>query len=309
MRRTRRRLRAGGPAVGPPVIQEGRNQSAYTRGRIDRCQLEHRGRRRRLRRVVAGLRRSAPVVLLLQEVYRGGDEVPGALPPGAAYAGRLGGRPGDSRYEQIEPIATVRSACHSSTCRRCEMGVDSRGRPRKCDPLESAVDRSRRLRAAVRAAAPRRTRRHDRRRTTTVERPGASASSMRISTTPSAPGASGWPRSTGRTRQARALVATLDTGEPLILGGDFNTWSGFSDQAYLTLARRFPAVPATDRRADFSRSAEARPPVLQARARMECNVPSRRTSASARITTRSSAPSAFNAEPEPVEPRRTRRTP
>jgi endonuclease/exonuclease/phosphatase (EEP) superfamily protein YafD len=43
----------------------------------------------------------------------------------------------------------------------------------------------------------------------------------------------------------------VDDGQPLILGGDFNTWSGFLDQAYLTLARRFPATRVVDRRATF----------------------------------------------------------
>jgi endonuclease/exonuclease/phosphatase (EEP) superfamily protein YafD len=43
----------------------------------------------------------------------------------------------------------------------------------------------------------------------------------------------------------------LDDTTPLVLGGDFNTWSGFSDQAYLALAHRFPSTRVLDRRATF----------------------------------------------------------
>ena len=135
--------------------------------------------------------------------------------------------------------------------------------------------RSRRLRAAVRAAAAGRARRHDRRHHHDRHAAGASASSMRISTTPSARGACGSPRSTGRTRQARSLVASTrhrGTADPRrrlqhlvrILG------SGLPDPR-APIPRRSP-----DRSpADVPRSAEARSPVLQARARLERNVSSR----------------------------------
>jgi endonuclease/exonuclease/phosphatase family metal-dependent hydrolase len=55
----------------------------------------------------------------------------------------------------------------------------------------------------------------------------------------------------GRTRQARGLLSSFDDRDPLILGGDLNTWSGFMDQAYLTVARAFPAARVVDRRATF----------------------------------------------------------
>ena len=54
-----------------------------------------------------------------------------------------------------------------------------------------------------------------------------------------------------RIRQARGLAAWLSDGTPTILGGDFNTWAGFSDGAYKETARAFHATVPTDRRATF----------------------------------------------------------
>lgn len=45
----------------------------------------------------------------------------------------------------------------------------------------------------------------------------------------------------GRIRQARALVSALDTGNPVALGGDLNTWSpGFLEGAAEVLEEHFP---------------------------------------------------------------------
>ena len=55
----------------------------------------------------------------------------------------------------------------------------------------------------------------------------------------------------GRARQARELAALLQDSEPTILAGDFNTWFGFSDRAYLETIRAFPQTTVLDRRATF----------------------------------------------------------
>ena len=55
----------------------------------------------------------------------------------------------------------------------------------------------------------------------------------------------------GRTRQARALVTLLAGSEPTVLAGDFNTWFGFVDRAYIELARAFPQTRMVDRRRTF----------------------------------------------------------
>jgi endonuclease/exonuclease/phosphatase family metal-dependent hydrolase len=55
----------------------------------------------------------------------------------------------------------------------------------------------------------------------------------------------------GRTRQARGLRDALDGDDPLVLGGDFNTWFGFADAAFRETARAFPQTRVTDRRRTF----------------------------------------------------------
>jgi endonuclease/exonuclease/phosphatase family metal-dependent hydrolase len=55
----------------------------------------------------------------------------------------------------------------------------------------------------------------------------------------------------GRARQARGLRDALRGDAPLIVGGDFNTWFGFSDRAYQELAREYPQTRVTDPRRTF----------------------------------------------------------
>jgi endonuclease/exonuclease/phosphatase family metal-dependent hydrolase len=54
-----------------------------------------------------------------------------------------------------------------------------------------------------------------------------------------------------RVRQARALLHALHADGPLVLGGDFNTWFGFSDPAYHAIARELTDAAAGDRRPTF----------------------------------------------------------
>ena len=61
-----------------------------------------------------------------------------------------------------------------------------------------------------------------------------------------------WVLATGvRTRQAGALLGVLQANEPLVLGGDFNTWFGFSDPTYRTIAGVIPDAARRDRRSTF----------------------------------------------------------
>jgi endonuclease/exonuclease/phosphatase family metal-dependent hydrolase len=62
-----------------------------------------------------------------------------------------------------------------------------------------------------------------------------------------------WILATGaRVRQARALLGALDVEAPVFLGGDFNTWFGFSDPAYRAIAERVPDAARGDRRPTFA---------------------------------------------------------
>ncbi|MEO5894945.1 MAG: endonuclease/exonuclease/phosphatase family protein [Vicinamibacterales bacterium] len=54
-----------------------------------------------------------------------------------------------------------------------------------------------------------------------------------------------------RTRQARGLLDALRGNDPLVLGGDFNTWFGFADAAFRETAQAFPQTVVTDRRRTF----------------------------------------------------------
>jgi len=55
----------------------------------------------------------------------------------------------------------------------------------------------------------------------------------------------------GRLRQARALARVLPADGPLIVGGDFNSWFGYRDAAFKELARVVPPAASDDRRATF----------------------------------------------------------
>lgn len=55
----------------------------------------------------------------------------------------------------------------------------------------------------------------------------------------------------GRLRQARSLAGQLPADGPLVVGGDFNAWFGFRDAAYRELARGMSRAAKEDRRATF----------------------------------------------------------
>lgn len=55
----------------------------------------------------------------------------------------------------------------------------------------------------------------------------------------------------GRMRQARALARALPREGPLIVGGDFNAWFGSHDAAYREMAKVARPAPKQDRRASF----------------------------------------------------------
>jgi endonuclease/exonuclease/phosphatase family metal-dependent hydrolase len=54
-----------------------------------------------------------------------------------------------------------------------------------------------------------------------------------------------------RQRQARGLRDALSGSESLVLAGDFNTWFGFKDAAYRETARAFPQTKVSDTRRTF----------------------------------------------------------
>ena len=55
-----------------------------------------------------------------------------------------------------------------------------------------------------------------------------------------------------RRRQAQALLAMMPRESPLVVGGDFNTWFGYSDRTYKVMAAAVPDIGAADRRPTFA---------------------------------------------------------
>lgn len=204
-------------------------------------------------RLVSDIRAESPgahVLLLLQEVYRGGPEVPGMVGPDIRYAGLLGDRSG--RRHEIEAVAaaTDLNLYYVPSMRN--------GSPRDSDedrgnailstlPLselaavELPFERQRRVAVAATIAG----RASDGR-----------AWRLRIvsSHLDNLVGARrGWfiGGEYGRVRQARALLQWLRGEHAVVLGGDFNTWFGFGERTYTEIARLFPDSDPKDRRPTF----------------------------------------------------------
>ncbi len=191
-----------------------------------------------------------PVVLLLQEVYRAGSDVPSLLPQPFAFAGHLGGANAGPNCRQIEDVAArlglniyyVPSMRNGGPTFDEDRGnaILSNMPLTDLEALELPFERQRRVAIAA-----------------TIHGHTASGApwhvrlvSAHLDNMGSAKRA--WLGAEyGRARQARELTAVLRDSEPTILAGDFNTWFGFSDRAYLETARAFPQTIVTDRRATF----------------------------------------------------------
>jgi endonuclease/exonuclease/phosphatase family metal-dependent hydrolase len=192
-----------------------------------------------------------PLVLLLQEVYRGGPEVPSQLPSAlAAFAGHLGGAAAGPTCHEIEDVAARLglNVYYVPSMRNGGLTFDEdRGNAilsnlplTELRAIELPFERQRRVAVAATIQGQ-----------TTAGTPWrvrlVSAHLDNMSTIKRA-----WIGAEyGRTRQARELAALLRDSEPTILAGDFNTWFGFSDRAYLDTARAFPQTTVIDRRATF----------------------------------------------------------
>ena len=192
----------------------------------------------------------APLVLLLQEVYRGGPEVPADLDTGLSFAGRLGGAAGGPAYREIEDVGrtlglgvyyvpSMRNGGRASDEDRGN-AILSNIPLTDLRAMELPFERQRRV--AIAATLSGRTAAGQPWRVRVVSAHLDNLGGMKRA----------WIASEyARARQARSLAAILQDDEPTILAGDFNTWFGFSDQAYIETARAFPQTRAVDRRATF----------------------------------------------------------
>jgi len=194
--------------------------------------------------------RPGPLVLLLQEVYRGGPEVPSRLAAGSAFAGHLGGAVAGPTCREIEDVAArlglnvyyVPSMRNGGARSDEDRGnaILSNLPLTNLRAVELPFERQRRVALAATISGQ-----------TLSGAPWhvrvVSAHLDNMSTVRRA-----WVGAEyGRARQARELAALLQDSEPTILAGDFNTWFGFSDQAYVETAHAFPQTTVLDRRATF----------------------------------------------------------
>ncbi len=191
-----------------------------------------------------------PLVMLLQEVYRSGSVVPSTLDRDFAFAGRLGGNSDERAGHEIEEVGRLLdlSVYYVPSMRNGgESSNEDRGNAilsnlplSDLQAIELPFERQRRV--AIAATV------HGR---TSSGRPwDIRVVSAHLDNMGSAKRA--WIGSEyGRARQARGLTSLLQDDEPTILGGDFNTWFGFSDQAYVETAREFPDTRVVDRRPTF----------------------------------------------------------
>lgn len=236
-------------SVGPPVVQVAAAQDAAPLNEITVVSWNTAVGEADVVKYVQTLPRG-PLVLLLQEVYRGGPEVPSRLPAAFAFAGHLGGAAAGPNCREIEEVARQLglNVYYVPSMRNGGLTSDEdRGNAilsnlplTNLRAVELPFERQRRVAIAAtidgrtQAGAPWHVRL-------------VSAHLDNMSTIKRA-----WVGAEyGRARQARELAALLQDSEPTILAGDFNTWFGFADRAYLETARAFPQTRVVDRRATF----------------------------------------------------------
>jgi endonuclease/exonuclease/phosphatase family metal-dependent hydrolase len=197
---------------------------------------------------LTGGRRIQSFVLLLQEVYRSGKDVPTSLPANARFASAV--RPGGP--DRVDITATARalglSLFYVPSMRNGPPTVTDEDRGSAIlstftlddfTAIELPLEHQRRI--VVTASLERH-----------ADRPKWPLRLVSAHFT-NAVGHHLWILSEpARLRQARALAAALDASAPTVVGGDFNTWFGYHDAAYKELARRFATTRPSDRRPTFS---------------------------------------------------------
>jgi endonuclease/exonuclease/phosphatase family metal-dependent hydrolase len=204
----------------------------------------------------ADVRRQAgpnvPIVLLLQEAYRAGDEVPRILEPSATFASLIREMRQDGRREEIEAVATslglnvyyvpsMRNGGPSSSDEDRGNAILSTIPLSDLSAIELPFERQRRVAVAATVSGATLNGQPWRVRVVSAHLDTMSgASRLWIAGSEFA-----------RARQARGLLTALQAESSLVLGADMNTLFGFRDRAYAEAARAFPDTHVTDRRPTF----------------------------------------------------------
>ncbi len=186
-----------------------------------------------------------PIVLLLQEAFRSGDDVPGsaAEAKSAQHLGRC------DVHREIDDIARVLgfSAYYVPSMRNGSRYGEDRGNAvlsslplEQLTAIELPFEHQRRVAVAATIGGL----------TSRGEPWSLRLASVHLDNLVGA--RNGWIATEyGRARQARGLRQALDGDDPMVLAGDFNTWFGFSDQVYLETAQAFPQTRTEDHRRTF----------------------------------------------------------
>lgn len=184
-----------------------------------------------------------PVVLLLQEAFRGGDDVPAASArPGGSHLGSC-----DATREIDHVARELGFSLYYIPSMRNGLHREDRGNAvlssiplDDLSAIELPFERQRRVAQAVRVSG----------RTTAGSPWSLRLVNVHLDNRVSARYA--WIATEyGRARQARGLIEALEGPAPTILAGDFNTLFGFSDLVYTQTARAFPQTHITDSRRTF----------------------------------------------------------
>ncbi len=193
-----------------------------------------------------------PIVLLLQEVFRGGTNVPRDLDRHTSFAARIGLARNEAQPRDVASIARAlgMSACYAPSMRNGAPKVSDEDRGNAIlstlplsdlTGIELPFERQRRVAVVARVSG--------------LAADGRPWSLRVVSAHLDNFGGARrlWMVGSGyaRQRQARALTAYVSDAAPTILGGDLNTWWGFDDRAYKETARAFQAPLPRDRRPTF----------------------------------------------------------
>jgi endonuclease/exonuclease/phosphatase family metal-dependent hydrolase len=194
----------------------------------------------------------SPIVLLLQEVFRAGPEVPSDVRPGAGFASKLRGLRDDGGRDEVEALAASlgMNLYYVPSMRNGAPGVSDEDRGNAIlstlplsdlSAVELPFERQRRVAVGATIGGTDHEGRPWQLRVVSahldnmvgIRRLWVAGSEL------------------ARARQARGLVSLMQDDAPIVLGADLNTWFGFADQAYRDVKRAFPQTRVQDRRPTF----------------------------------------------------------
>jgi endonuclease/exonuclease/phosphatase family metal-dependent hydrolase len=237
--------------VGPPVLQHDLSAIATPADEITVVSWNIANGAGDVAALIATLPADRPLVLLLQEAFRGGPEVPSDLDARTSFAARLGGLRADADALDVEALAAaldlnvyyVPSMRNGGATSDEDRGNAILSNQPLSDLMAVELPFERQRRVAVVATVT---------GVTTAGSPWAvRVASAHLDNLASAKYA--WLGGEfARARQARALREAIAWDGPTVLGCDFNTWFGFTEPAYLETALAFPDARVTDRRPTFA---------------------------------------------------------